>query len=429
MDNCSICCETYNKVKRVKVTCPTCDVSCCRACIQRYMLDTQSDPHCMSCRVAWNREFVDTACTKAFRMKPLKSHREDILFNRQLALLPQTQGAVESYRLCQDLDAAMKQIEEQINTLARQRRRAEIDWRHHNLVWRGYADGETQQRREFVRRCPCDGCKGFLSTAWKCGVCSKHICKECNEEKVDGEGHTCKPENVETVRLLNRDTKGCPKCGTLIFKISGCSQMWCPDCHTAFNWNTMAIETGVIHNPHFFEFQRRQEVEGAGGGGRNLADIPCGGLPNTREVYSLSQRRGGVIPEATARTLTDTVRFLHHLEHYEIPMYQRRDHKNWVEERVRYMIGDMSEDEFKKLLQRHEKTVDRNRENVEIMRMVVNVMSDLMRQLVVDPPNFKEYIDEMNRVRDYANGAFKVVGSRYNTRFICITDSWSVTKI
>lgn len=73
--------------------------------------------------------------------------------------------------------------------------------------------------------------------------------------------------------------------------------------------------------------------------------------------------------------------------------------------------------------------MDRNRENVEIMRMVVNVMSDLMRQLVVDPPNFKEYIDEMNRVRDYANGAFKVVGSRYNTRFICITDSWNVTKI
>lgn len=429
MEDCSICCEPYNKVKRVKVTCPTCDVSCCRACIQRYMLDTQGDPHCMSCRTAWNREFVDTACTKAFRMKPLKNHREDILFNRQLALLPQTQEAVESYRLCEDLQNRMREIEEQIVTLARDRRQVELDFRHHNSVWRGYGQGTTQQRREFVRRCPCDGCKGFLSTAWKCGVCSKHICKDCNEEKVDGEEHECKPENVETVKLLNKDTKGCPKCGTLIFKISGCSQMWCPDCHTAFNWNTMVIETGVIHNPHFFEFQRRRETAETAGGGRNLADIPCGGLPTTREVYNLAERRGGKIPETMAHKITDIVRSVHHIEYYEIPQYQRGDEKNWVEERVRYMIDKLDEGEFKKLLQRHEKTIDRNRENVEILRMVVNVMSDLLRQLVVDSPNFRDYLEEMERVREYANSAFGAVGNRYNNRSIHITVTWGVRKI
>jgi hypothetical protein len=363
-------------------------------------------------------------------MKPLKNHREDILFNRQMAHLPQTQGAVESYQRCQELEKAVKEYEEQIEKLAYARRRAEIEWRTHNSVWRGYANGDsTQQRREFVRRCPCDDCKGFLSTAWKCGVCSKHICKECNEEKVDGEEHVCKPENVETVKLLNKDTKGCPKCGTLIFKISGCSQMWCPDCHTAFNWNTMAIETGVIHNPHFFEFQRRQERDGSGGGGRNLADIPCGGMPTTREVYNLSQRRGGIMPETAAHHLTDIVRSIHHLEYYEIPQYQRGDGKNWVEERVRYMVNQLSEEDFKRLLQRHEKTRDRNRENVEIMRMVVNVISDLMRQLVVDSPNFQDYMDEMTRVRDYANSAFETVGKRYGNKCIYLGGTWNVRKI
>lgn len=429
MEDCTICCEPYNKVKRVKVTCPTCDVSCCRACIQRYMLDTQSDPHCMSCRTAWNREFVDSACTKAFRMKQLKEHRENILFTRQVSLLPQTQGAVESYRECKDLESEMKRMEEEIERLAHTRRRAEVAWRHHNSVWRGYAQGETQQRREFVRRCPCDGCKGFLSTAWKCGVCSKHICKECNEEKVDGEEHVCKPENVETVKLLNKDTKGCPKCGTLIFKISGCSQMWCPDCHTAFNWNTMAIETGVIHNPHFFEFQRRQETADTAGGGRNLADIPCGGVPTTREVYRLCRRNGGLILDRDAQTIMNIVRVVHHVEHVEIVQNQRGHDKNWVEERVRYMLNGLSEDDFKKLLQRHEKSLEKNRDVVEIMRMVVNVLSDLLRQLVVDSRNYGEYMLEMDRVRVYANDAFKRVGERYNNRATYVTDVWDIIKI
>ena len=93
------------------------------------------------------------------------------------------------------------------------------------------------------------------------------------------------------------------------------------------------------------------------------------------------------------------------------------------------MIDKLDEGEFKKLLQRHEKTIDRNRENVEILRMVVNVMSDLLRQLVVDSPNFRDYLEEMERVREYANSAFGAVGNRYNNRSIHITVTWGVRKI
>lgn len=426
MEECSICCETYNKVKHSKVTCPTCDVSFCRTCVQRYLLETQNDPHCMSCRTAWNREFVDAACTKVFRTKPLKNHRENILFNRQLALLPQTQGAVESYTESKRLKDEVADMDARISELCRARRRADADMHAHTAIWKGWAEGETQQRREFVRRCPCDGCKGFLSTAWKCGVCSKHICKDCNEEKVDGEEHECKPENVETVKLLNKDTKGCPNCGTLIFKISGCSQMWCPDCHTAFNWNTMSIEKGVIHNPHFFEFQRAQE---RGGGGRNLADIPCGGLPTTRELYSLSRNRGGVVPEPVVDHLTRVVMRVQHLEYYEIPLIQHGAGKNWIEERVRYMVDEMSEGEFKMNLQRHEKARAKGQDLVEIMRMVINVVSDLLRQLVVDSPNYAEYMAEMNRLREYANTSFSGIGARYTNKSYLLCTDWSTMRI
>ena len=59
------------------------------------------------------------------------------------------------------------------------------------------------------------------------------------------------------MEFLNKDTKPCPHCGTMIFKISGCSQIFCVDCHTAWDWNTSKIITGVIHNPHYYEFLNR----------------------------------------------------------------------------------------------------------------------------------------------------------------------------
>ena len=80
--------------------------------------------------------------------------------------------------------------------------------------------------KKFVRKCPTEVCKGFMNEDWFCGLCDRHFCEHCNEQL--GEGHTCDPDAVKTMELLKKDTKPCPKCGTMIQKLSGCAQMWCP---------------------------------------------------------------------------------------------------------------------------------------------------------------------------------------------------------
>ena len=108
-----------------------------------------------------------------------------------------------------------RKMTEELNTAIRNM------W-HNKQLYDG-TDGVTQ-RREFVMKCADEHCRGFLSSAYKCGTCEKWTCSDClvviGPEK-DGE-HTCNPDTVETAKAIKADTRPCPKCGTRISKIDGC---------------------------------------------------------------------------------------------------------------------------------------------------------------------------------------------------------------
>ena len=69
--------------------------------------------------------------------------------------------------------------------------------------------------------------------------------------------HTCKEEDVRTIKLMYENAKGCPNCGELIFKNGGCKDMFCIKCKTAFNWETMKIVKENT-NPLFHAWRRQQ---------------------------------------------------------------------------------------------------------------------------------------------------------------------------
>jgi len=68
----------------------------------------------MQCKNAWNREFIDQACTKTFRNNELKKHRENILFEREKCLLPEAQQELvrrrEIVRLMTEKDTLYQHI-------------------------------------------------------------------------------------------------------------------------------------------------------------------------------------------------------------------------------------------------------------------------------------------------------------------------------
>jgi len=402
--DCSICCEKLNLSTRAKVSCNYCDLECCRKCIQKYLTEITTDPHCMKCKNIWNREFIDSTCTKHFRNENLKIHRENILFEREKSFLPDAQIILAHRKECNRL---VSENNEKIKELRIELFRLENE----NDNIRNKSRDIPHEKRKFIRKCPVADCRGFLSSQWKCEVCENKICHECNEVKIDDIDHICDPANVETMKLLKKDTKPCPNCGTMIFKISGCAQMWCPDCHTAFNWNTLQIEKGVIHNPHFFDFQRL-----GGAVRRNPGDILCGGIPHVNELYTackmkMDHRRHYQTIPLEYKIIFDFCNMIQHVEHVEINNIVPIE--NNLELRIKYLVNEMSEKEFKFILQKNEKSLEKQRDINNILTMIVHTGSDILRQFVNREMKLEEIKDIILNLIRYTNDTLKVISHRY----------------
>ena len=95
--SCQICLEDYSK-KLVQITCQHCPTNACRGCLQRYLLQSYEDPHCVSCKRGWSTEFMAANFPLSFRNDALRKHRRKILFEREKSILPTMQVFVEYRR-------------------------------------------------------------------------------------------------------------------------------------------------------------------------------------------------------------------------------------------------------------------------------------------------------------------------------------------
>lgn len=222
--SCNICCDDYNKSTRSKVCCPYCDFDVCRTCCETYIL-SESSPKCMKpdCGKEWSRKFLRESLTNTFLTSKYKEHLENILFDQEKALMPATQHIVEEKIRKRNVKKQMMEIESLIEDLRKQQRALE-----RTLLYGGGEGSSSasakEEKQHFVRQCPANGCRGFLSSQWKCGICEQWSCPDCHELKGPNRDcdHKCDPNNVETAKMLAKDSKPCPKCQSLIFKISGC---------------------------------------------------------------------------------------------------------------------------------------------------------------------------------------------------------------
>lgn len=240
--SCDICVEDFNKSNHKEISCPFCDFSVCLVCMKRYLMESiKNVPDCMACHKDFSMDFIYSVMPKKFHSGEYRDKLIDSLLSQEKSLLPDTQNLVQAYinrgkksKEIQELEDEkaylkfrLKEIQDRIRVLNEEQRRDDPLARING----GTLQEEKKERKKFIMRCPDEECRGFLSQAWKCGTCEKYACSQCMVIKTErnDENHICDPDMVATVKMIKSETKPCPKCAVPIYKIDGCSQMWCTD--------------------------------------------------------------------------------------------------------------------------------------------------------------------------------------------------------
>jgi hypothetical protein len=360
-------------------------------------------------------DFVEQNCTRVFIDVELKKHRENVLLEKEKSLIPVTLPYVEKAKNIKKIQNQINEIageNNQLLNLITKNNRKMADLRH--LVYNiesGRGVQEISEKKKFIRKCPMNQCRGFLSTKWKCGICDTYICNRCNEEKhpdeLDDEGnHMCKEENVKSMDLLNKDTKPCPNCASMIYKIDGCDMMFCVDCNTAFSWARGVIATGTIHNPHYYEFLRKQN------GGvipRNPGDDPCAHQNQLPGIHYINRIIGIDVK------ILDLHRFILHIDYTVLRRITLPGETDERDLRVKYLMENIPDSEFKVLLQQREKKKMKLSDLRDIYVMFVQTSIAKFHEILQNKcfePEDQIYFDNLIK---YFNETALVIGKRYKS--------------
>jgi len=415
--SCVICTDVFNKTSNKLIKC-YCHFECCKTCAKKYILSKNKKAHCMNCKVEWNREFMYTHFDTSFIKNEYKNFRENILYEKELNMMPETQAFIEheiekEYKINQ-IYSQIKNLQNEMKTL-------------HTTLNNIRYDTFKIQENNFIRKCPNNTCNGFLSINFICSLCNTQVCEKCREIKSNDHGlsrsegsleqHICDENILKTIHLLKNDCKECPTCRANIFKIDGCNQMFCTSCHTAFDWNTFEIEKGQIHNPHYFEWLKQNDsiihrIQ------NNIQDTKE--LHNDFIIYFIKNLRNVGISVYDISFFIDEIQKLMHIKQVELQKYRIDLINNNKDLRIRFLKNEITKDDFKKSIHKREKKDEKNKEIYNILNMYISCFTDIIynmhetsKKSNIDINNFKY---EIQYLKYYSNHHLKKISHIYNCK-------------
>jgi predicted transcriptional regulator len=308
---------------------------------------------------------------------------------------------------------------------------------------------EEMKKNTFIKNCSVSSCKGTLNNRWCCRLCETPHCSKCGEKKEkkeeeevvvveqDGEkkgeeendGHVCDPNMVQTLEEIKKNSKPCPKCGVAIFKTEGCDQMFCIICHTAFSWKTREIETGRIHNPHYYEMLRA-----TGQNRREEGDVrPCDEIVQWHsspfKVYE------AIVTRQKVAKVVEVFRFVQELEAMYNERTNRITNQTFLPLRKKYLLNEISGEQFRTRIKTRNTKVTKEFERCQVLSVTKISMSEELKRLMryengelINERGFPDFADpeyfftkynafesNINLIIENSNKMLEKIGRKYPT--------------
>ena len=252
MATCNICVERFTKLTRAPVICGKCEFECCKQCFIRFIIDPEHYLQCMGCREVFTRGDLVKHMTKSFMKKEFQMIQAEMFFEREKAFMGITQLILES----KNLKLELNELAARRSNSSDRKERRELTMAMWDIEERLDEINNATALNEYSIPCVNTDCRGIISKTaggdsdtLRCGLCKTSVCTHCQSESE--EDHKCDENVIENLNAIARSSKPCPSCSVRISRIDGCSQMFCTQCFTLFDYNTLKIETGFRHNPHY----------------------------------------------------------------------------------------------------------------------------------------------------------------------------------
>jgi len=273
---------------------------------------------------------------------------------------------------------------------------------------------KKEESFKFIKPCPANDCRGFLSTAWKCEVCEIYVCKDCHviKKSRNDDDHKCNEDDIKSAEFVMKDSKPCPSCGTRIHRIDGCNDMFCTNCKTCFNYKTRAV-TKSNTNPHYATWARNNNVNLDPNHGLNLRGDPCGVSQRELEdrlkiILRKYQNEFKSHSHLQIGTFFELFNFLAHTSLIDIPRFARLSRTietSKLNLRVKYLDKEIDEKEWKRQILMLEKKFEYENNMHQLYEILVTVIRETINKLstITSASEFIDTFEEIVRIIDYFN--------------------------
>lgn len=426
MAECTVCVDRA----ATRGACP-CGHAPCRACERRCVLEHARAAACVGCGRAWDAEEAVARLGKTFWSTAFRRMRRRELRVREQPRLRAAEREAARLREERRLRAAVRELRAGVargthDELAPVLRRAEHDLYaavHRRVEPHARAGGDAH----------CAHCAAPLhaqqrDAAVRCGACARSTCTACGEECAAA-GHVCDPAALASRRAIRRDCKPCVRCAAPSMRTEGCSVMWCPHCHTFWNWETERIVEArgahAPHNPDHRAFLAR------GGALRELDDVPCGGLPDGVAVHHAFVRDAAAVAHLAylAPVVIDALGALHEAQR----VLRARFPRAWTEDelfrraRLAFAVGDTTEVAYEASLERLERDAHFKRDVGFALELFVLAGADAFQRMCAGADDVVAVCAALTQLRLIVDGRLASLAATHTRKAPRLTPAWRWT--
>ena len=211
--------------------------------------------------------------------------------------------------------------------------------------------------------------------------------------------------------------------------VHNCSQMFCTNCHASFDWNSLRLNNGAVHNPHHAAWLRENRNRP-----REVGDIPCGRELNMGIIIDLVEKFEEQIEKANlnikenqdariaANYLFESTRMGIHHTHVTINSLNRNQHGHHTNQHLRIdlLMNSIDESNFKREIQRRDKSNAKRNDLLHVVMTYRDALIDIVSPFVESRKKkpFAEWmsmVDQIKALEEYVNDCFGRVAAAYNS--------------